>query len=215
MHKVEDGFTLLSLHKKVYSYAIPVFLSNIGITALISLDIILVKHYFSPVIAGQYAALSLMGRAIFYFVSPISAVLFPIIAQKKEKKEKLTGTLLLSIALISIPAIFLSAFYFIFPGLVLRVFFPGAAYMEISSLLGPFSIFVTFYTLSFLLNNFYLSLGKTRVFLLTLSASILEAIVIITFHSKIEQVVMGTIVVSFLLFLCFLLYYPKATKNKE
>lgn len=215
MKKAEDGFTLSSLHKKAYSYAVPVFLSNIGITALISLDIILVKHYFNSSIAGRYAALSLMGRAIFYFVSPISAVLFPIIAQKKERKEGLTGTLLMSIALISIPAIFLSAFYFIFPKLVLRVFFPGSEYAIIASLLGPFSIFIIFYTISFLLNNFYLSLSKTKIFLFTLTASTLETIAIIIFHDSIEQVVMGLIVVSFLLLISLLLYYPRATGESK
>lgn len=213
IRKVEDGFTLLSLHKKVYSYAIPVFLSNIGITALVSLDIILVKHYFNSTIAGQYAALSLMGRAIFYFVSPISVVLFPIIAQKKERKEKLTGTLVLSIALISFPAFFLSAFYFMFPKLVLGLFFPKPEYSTLAPLLGPFSIFIAFYTISFLLNHFYLSLNKTRVFLFTLAAAVLEAIIIIIFHNSIGQVVTGLISVSFLLLICLLLYYRRVAKN--
>lgn len=212
-HKVRDGFTLSSLHKEAYSYTIPVFLSNIGITALTSLDIILVKHYFSSTIAGQYAALSLMGRAIYYFISPISSVLFPIIAQKKERKEKLTGTLILSLILISFPVISLSIFYFTFPRFVLGFFFPGKGYMTLASLLGPFSIFIVFYTILYLLNNFYLSLGKTRVFLFSLTAAFLEAMIIIIFHNSIGQVVAGLITISFLLLISLLLYYPSVAKN--
>ncbi len=211
--KANDSFTLSSLHKKAFPYAISVFLSNIGITAFIWLDIILVKHYFTPTIAGQYAALSFMGRAIFYFVSPVSAAFFPIIAQKKAKEEKLTGTLILSIILISIPAVFLTLIYFIFPKNILGIFFPGSKYVAIIPFLGPFSISTLFYVISFLLNSFYLSINKTKVFLITLTGAMLESIVIIVFHNSIDQVVKGLIIVSFLLLASLLLYYKKSTKR--
>lgn len=212
-YKVDDGFTLLSLHQKAYSYALPVFFSSIGITALMSTDIILVKHYFNPTVAGQYAALALMGRSIFYVVSPISSVLFPLIAQKKERKERLTGTLLLSIVLIGLPSLFLSLVYFVFPQVVLRIFFPAVTYASLAPHLGPFSIFVFLYSLSFLMNSFFLSIGKTNVLFFTMAAAIAEGIVISLFHENITQVVYGLIIVSFLLLFSLLIYYRNASKT--
>lgn len=214
-YKVDDGFTLSSLHKKAYSYALPVFLSNIGITAFITVDIILVKHYFSPVVAGQYAALSLMGRSIFYVVSPISSVLFPLIAQKKERKERLTGTLLLSIILIGLPSLFLSFIYFVFPNLVLGLFFPSSSYASLSQYLGPFSLFILFYGLSYLMNSFYLSIGNVKVLFFTIIAAIAEAVSIILFHGSIIQVIYGLMATTFLLLFSLLLYYPHATKDSN
>ncbi|MEX2007745.1 MAG: oligosaccharide flippase family protein [Candidatus Levyibacteriota bacterium] len=209
---LEDKFTLGSLHSKAYAYAIPVFLSNIGIISLISLDIILVKHYFSPTLAGQYAALSLMGRSIFYVVSPIASVLFPLIAQKKERKEQLTGTLLLSIALIVLPSIVLSFIYFFFPKMILGIFFPNSVYLSLAPYLGPFSIFILFYCMSYLLNSFYLSIGKTKVLYFTIVAAALESVFIMFFHESIGQVIAGMIFVSFLLLFSLLIYYRNATK---
>lgn len=212
-HNTKDKFTFFSLHNKVYAYAIPVFLSNIGIISLVSVDIILVKHYFNPMLAGQYAALSLMGRSIFYVVSPISSVLFPIIAQKKERQERVIGTLLLSVLLIGIPSVILSSIYFVFPRLVLEIFFPSKAYVSLVPYLGPFSIFILFYSLSFLMNSFYLSVGRAKVFLLTIVGTFLEALFIMMFHSSISQVINSLIIVSFLLLFSLLLYYRNVSSD--
>lgn len=207
-----DKFTLSSLHNKAYAYAIPVFLSNIGIISLVSMDIILVKHYFNPTLAGQYAALSLMGRSIFYVVSPIASVLFPLIVQKKERQERLTGTLILSIALIVLPSVVLSFIYFFFPRMILGIFFPNSVYLSLAPYLGPFSVFILIYSMCFLLNSFYLSIGKTKVFFFTIISVILQSMSIVFFHDNISQVVTGLIVVSFLLLFSLLIYYRNATK---
>lgn len=210
---LDDKFTIMSLHGKAYSYALPVILSNVGIISLISVDIILAKHYFNSVIAGQYAALSLMGRSIFYIVAPISSVLFPLIAQKKERKEKLIGTLLLSILLVGFPATILSIFYFLFPHIVLSVLSPGKAYLSLASELGPFSVFILFYSICYLLNSFYLSVGKIKAFYFTIGGTILECILIVAFHDNISQIVNDLIIASFVLLISLLLYYRNVSSD--
>lgn len=196
------------IRNKLIWYGIPVFLSSLGMTALISLDIILVKHFFQALVAGQYAALSLMGRSIFYLTSPITFVFFPLIAQKKERGEKLLGTLLLSILMIGGASLILSIIYFTFPKLVLTIFFPAEEYVSLSPYLGPFSVFILLYSLCWLFNSFYLAIGKTRVLFLTGIASIIEILYIFIFHENIMQVVTGLIVISIVLLLGFILYYP-------
>lgn len=203
-----------NLRKNLTVYAAPVLLSTLGTTAFITLDIILIKHFFSPEIAGQYAALSLMGRSIFYVVSPISVVLFPLIAQKKERKEKLFGTLLLSVLLTGLPSLILSGIYFTFPEFVINIFFPAQGYKVLAPLMGPFSILVLLYSLVFLLNSFYLSIGKIKILTLTLVGSIVEIIFIIFMHQSIGRIVTGLIVIVFLLLFGLLLYYPNTTKSK-
>lgn len=210
--KAKEKFTLSSLHNEIFSYSIPVFLSNVGIISLISVDIILVKHYFSSQVAGQYAALSLMGRSIFYLVQPIVSVLFPLIVQKKERNEGFIGTLILSAILIGLPSILVSSIYFLFPGFILKVFFPKAIYLSLTPYLGPFSIFILIYAFCYLLNSFYLSVGKTKVTILTIGAAILEAILIVLFHNNINQVILDITSASFLLLFSLLIYYRNAIK---
>ncbi|MFH1832988.1 MAG: oligosaccharide flippase family protein [Candidatus Levyibacteriota bacterium] len=211
-NKTKD-FAIPNLASTLSGYGIPVLLANLGIISIISMDLIVVKHFFSDTISGQYAALSLMGRSISYVVTPILLVLFPLIAQKKERREKLLGTVFLSALLIGVPSISLSALYFLFPNIVLKIFFPAQAYATLAQFLGPFSIFILFYTFASLLNSFYLSIGKTKVFIFNLIALFLEILFITFFHANISQVVTGLIGISFLLLLALLLYYPHATKK--
>ncbi|MBI2613543.1 MAG: oligosaccharide flippase family protein [Candidatus Levybacteria bacterium] len=208
----KKDFHFSNLRKKLSLYALPVFLANIGMTAFITIDIILVKHFFEPTTAGQYAAISTMGRSIFYAVSPIALVLFPLVAQRKERGENLTGITLLSLFLIGVPSLFLSLFYFTFPEFVRTIFYPSFSQI-INQYLGPFSLFVLFYTLSYVLNIFYLSIGKIRVYIITILAACAETALIWFLHDSVSQVINILILSSFLLFLSLLFYYPIATKK--
>lgn len=205
-NKDKEKLIIPNLNRELSTYAMPVFLSGLGITMLTSIDIILVKHFFKDIIAGQYAALSLMGRSIFFAISPITSVFFSLIAQKKERKENLSGTILLAAVLIGTPSILAVLLYFFFPYFVLSVFFPAKAYTTLSPYLGPFSIFIILYTFSYFLNSYYLSIGEKKVYLFTISAAILEVIFILFFHQNILQVVMSLVVISFLLLLSLALY---------
>lgn len=212
IHK-SDHLTLQNLHRELSTYALPVLLSTIGLTALVSIDVILVKHYFLPVNAGQYGALSLMGRTIFFVVNPIIFVFFSVIAHKREKKEKLFKTIIAASIIIGIPSLFLLTIYFFFPSLVLRIFFPAKEYLVLSSYLGLFSVFIVFYTFSHFLTSFYLSIGKTRVFAFVLLATLFEIIYIIFFHKTIMQIVLGLIGISFFFLVSLILFYLFSKKN--
>lgn len=211
----DNHLSLSNINRELSKYAFPVLLSNLGLTLIYMMDIILVKHFFSEVAAGQYAALSLMGRSIFFVVLPITSVFFPIVAQKKERNEKLLKIVIASAALIGLPSLILLGVYFILPKLVLLVFFPAKEYLILSSYLGPFAIFILFYTFSNFLVNYYLSIGKTKVYILTLLAAAVEVFLIIFFHDTIYQVVSVLITISFLLLISLLLYYPHAHSEKE
>ncbi|HUD45080.1 MAG TPA: oligosaccharide flippase family protein [Patescibacteria group bacterium] len=202
------------LRKDIIKYAIPVFASSVGITLFASMDIILVKHYFPAIAAGQYAALSLMGKSIGYLTGPIMVVFFPLIAQKHEKKERLHNTLILSLLLIGMPSLLLSLVYFLYPHLILAIFFPAKIYASMAKYLGYFSIFVFFFSLASVLYNFYLSIGKTYITaLITFVGAILEVLYIVFFHQSIFQIIIGLIGISFLIFLSLVLYYPFAVKQ--
>ncbi|MFH0864235.1 MAG: oligosaccharide flippase family protein [Candidatus Gottesmanbacteria bacterium] len=202
-----------NLPNKLIIYGIPVFLSSIGVSGFMSVDVILVKHFYSANDAGLYSALSLMGRSIFYLLAPINYVLFPLVAQKKEKGENLSKILIMTLILTGLPTICLTIIYFIFPKLILTIFFPAPAYSGLITYLGPFSVFILFFTLASILNNFYLSIGKTRVFILTTIGLITEIIYILYFHNSFTQLITGLIVTSFLLLFGLLLYYPYATRK--
>lgn len=209
----EKNIAIPNLYKQLSQYGLPVLLTGLGMTALITVDIILVKHFLPPLVAGQYAALSLMGRSIFYLILPILSVFFPLIAQKNAREEGLSGTILLAVLLISGISLPISAIYFIFPELVLNIFFPAKEYAALSPYMGIFSLFIVMYTFSWLIKSFFLSIGKTRVFIFTLIAAAIESLYITFFHESISQILYGMIGVSFFLLISLLLYYLLGSKK--
>lgn len=199
--------------KEFVKYGSGFFVASLGMTLLSNTDIILVRHFFNPFISGQYAALSLMGKAIFFFTVPISFVFFPMAAYKKEKKERLFGTLILALLLTLFISLAISLFYFVFPHIVLKIFFPGEGYKTLSSYLGFFSLYIVVFSLINLFNSFLLSVGRVNIYKITLLISLLQILLISIFHKTLYQIILILFSVSFLLLIFFLIYYAKYEKD--
>lgn len=192
-----------------YSY----FLAGVGLALLMNTDTILARHYFSNTASGQYAALAIMGKAIFYLTSPINMAFFPLVAHKKEKKESLRSTVILASILILGSSFLLSLIYFLFPSIILKVFFPSPSYSQLGSYLGIFSVYIIIFSFAVLLNNYFLSSGKTKVYIITLISGILQIVGIMLFHQSILHIILVLLGNSTLLLILLLLYYVKTKKD--
>jgi O-antigen/teichoic acid export membrane protein len=199
--------------KELFTYGLPSALTLFGLTSFISADIILVKHFFSPALAGYYAGLSLIGKVIFYFSSPIGNVMFPVIVQKHARKENFNTTFWLSMGLVLLPSLLLTAFYFLFPQFTIIFFLKKTEYLAVSSLLGWFGVLISLYAVLTIVCNFYLSIKKTFIYIPVLLAAVAQIVLLILFHQTFVQIVIISIVIIFLLMLGLLLYYPYATKK--
>jgi len=201
--------------KEFFTYGIPSSLTILGLTSFISADIILVKHFFDPHIAGLYAGLSLIGRVIFFVSSPIGTVMFPLIVQKHSRNENFTGTFKLSLLLVFVSSVTLAIFYALFPKFSILFFLKKEEYLAISTLLVPFAVFTSLYSLLVIIANFYLSIKKTKIFIPIILGSILQIILITIFHQTFLQIILISIVIIFLLDVLLLLYYRHATRTKS
>ena len=199
--------------KEFKKYLLTFFLAGMGMTILTSTDVIFVRHFFNGTVAGQYAAISLMGKAIFYLTMPINFVFFPIIAQKIEKKESTRSTLFLAAAVVTAVSLSASIFYFLNPQFVISIFFPAAEYKVVAPYLGFFAIYILFYSLMTLMYNFFLSSGKKIVYKLTLIGAMFQVLLFALFHETIYQIIFDLTVVVVLLLFTFVYYYMKHGKH--
>lgn len=181
--------------------------ATIGASILQSTDVIFASHYLNNTSAGQFAALSLMGKAIFYLTSPVYFAFFPVIAHKKEKKEKTIGTLFLASSIIFLCSAFFTVIYFVFPGIVLNVFFPTPPYKVLAPYLGIYSIYVMIFSFCFLLYNFFMSVGKFGVYKIIWFAAVVYLTLIFFFHSSITAFISVQMITAFLLLVLLLVYY--------
>ena len=191
--------------KAMLMFTVPVFIQTIATTSLYSSDVILVKHFFSSQEAGIYAALSTLGKIIFFGAGPIGAVMFPLISQKKTRGQNYRKIFTLSLLTTGLFAAGITAIYYLFPILAIKLLY-GSAYLTASNLLVWFGISVSFFTLSFLLISYNLSLGKTFVVVFPLMAAIGQIILIWFFHQSLFMVVLISIFMTALLLISLLIY---------
>lgn len=199
--------TKLSPHiKSMVTFLMPFAIQSIAVTALYSSDVILVKHFFSAHEAGIYAALSTLGKIIFFGMGPVNAVMFPLVSQRKAKGQNYKKIFKYSFFVTALGAIFISGLYWLFPTFAINLLY-GSAYLEAKNLLIWFAVFISLFTLSSLLISYLLSLGKTKVALFPLVSAIIQIIAIIFFHQSLFMVIFISIIITALLLVALLIYF--------
>ena len=174
--------------KPFFKYAFPVLVQALAFTSFFTADVILVKHYFSGFEAGLYAALSMLGKIIYFATSPITATMFPIVSGRKSRNEGFKKVFLVSITVTFSVSFFIVTFYKFFPSLAIGLLY-GKAYLVASGELFLMGVFTLFYTLSYFLVNFLLSLGEVKTAYLPLFFAIVQITGIVLFHETLGQVI--------------------------
>lgn len=191
--------------RSILMFTIPMLIQAISTTSLYSTDIILVKHFFSSHDAGIYASLSTLGKIIFFATGPISAVMFPLVAQRKARGKNFKKIYLYSLLITSLITVGISIMYWWVPQFAIKLLF-GSAYLEASNLLVWFGVFMSLVTLSSLIVNYCLSLGRSKVAIFPLVAALTQLLFIILFHQTIFAVISVSIIVTALLLISLLIY---------
>lgn len=209
----KKGFNL----KPFFKYSLPVLIQAFAFTSIFTTDVILVKHFFSAYEAGIYAALSTLGKIIFFAASPVTGVMFPVIAGRVSRGERYLKILLISIGLTSLISLGILFIYFLFPTYAITILY-GSQYLAAKEGLVWMGLFISFYSLSYVLTNFFLSAGNTKVVILPLSVAVVQIILIWFRHSSYLDVIMISLGLVAFLFLALglLLGYNSlnAKKNK-
>lgn len=195
--------------KEMAKYALPAFLASLGMGLFTNTDIVLVKRFFSPYEAGIYSALSLTSRTIYFASTSVVTVMFALVAERFAKKADYKKVFLTSFGLVALGVLACTIFYAIFPNFVMRFFF-GSKYLEAAKYLGLFALFISIYSLCFLMINYFLSIHQTKIALLSLSAAFLQAILIYFFHKDFWEVVWASVISTSILITVLGTYYLRA-----
>lgn len=191
--------------KQILLFVIPVLVQSVATTSLYSSDVILIKHFFSSYDSGIYASLSTLGKIIFFGTSPISSVMFPLVSKKSARGENYRKIFIYSFIttiLLSVSILLIFAF---FPQIAIKLLY-GKLYLAAANLLIWFGIAMTLFTLSSLLINYGLSLGRTSIVILPLIAALAQILLIWFFHQSLFHVILVSIIVNALLLLSLLVY---------
>lgn len=189
---------------EILAYSLPTFITVLFLTSFTSTDVILVKHFFNPRLAGFYAGLSLISKVIFYFTAPIPTVMFPLLIKKHATGKNFTNLFYFSLVLVLFPGIMITIFYFLFPDFVINFFLGGRNYIYIGKYLGIFALYITIFSLINVCVNFFLSFNKTNISYLVVAGALMQILLIYLFHANFYQVIWTSLTISSLLFISLL-----------
>lgn len=186
-------------------YSFPVLVQALAFTSLFTVDIILVKHFLSPFEAGLYAALSTLGKIIFFAVSPVTSVMFPIVSGRKARGERYREVFFASFFLTVFIAIGIVTFYWFFPNIAIGLLY-GKDYLAASGQLVWMGAFMATYTASYIVVNFLLSINRTKIVVLPLLAATGQIVGIWLYHGSILQVIQVSLAAMLAMFSGLALY---------
>jgi len=202
--------------KELYRYSVPVSLSLLCFMILINVDAVLVKHFFSPLEAGNYSAAAMMGRIILFFPMAIVIIMFPkaseLYAQKKDSSPILKKSLLYN-GLLAGGA---TLVFLLFPRLPLFLLW-GDRFQTSTPLVGKFALAMTFFGLVKILFFYQLSIHRFGFLYLACAFTLLQIIAITLFHNTLSQIVWILVANGALLFIVnqFLVWMPKRKLKYE
>lgn len=190
--------------ERFIKYSIPVLFQAFAFTSIFSLDLLLAKHFLSPLEAGIYASLSTLGKVIYFATSPIASVMFPIISKRHAESTSYKKILFLSLITTFVISLSVVLIYYLFPEIAIKGLF-GSDYLAGADNLVWMGVFMIFYSIAYLLVNYFLSIGKTFIVILPIIASIVQGVLIfVYFHSSATQIIQVSIYVTFTLMLVLL-----------
>jgi O-antigen/teichoic acid export membrane protein len=169
-----------------------------------NVDVVLVKHYFTPLEAGLYSAVSILGRIILFAPIGIARVVFPKASDMYEAGKKHFHILLKGLVLTSLIAGGIVLAYLLFPEEIVMTIF-GEGYAGAIPYLGMYGLVTFFFSLTGLLVSYSLSINQHGA-AIPLVIFLIAEVLLISYCSTISEVIYMMITVSFLTFITTLIY---------
>jgi len=173
----------------IYPKSVPYFITMFVIFLILSLDIILATKFFPPKLAGQYSALSMLGKMIFFATAAVGKAMFPLTSEKHEKKENTSKLFKKSILIIASLCILAVLVYAFAPKLVIGILY-GSQYIDMAPYLVYSGLALSFLSLSNLILIYGLSTNKLKKSYFLFIFLIIEVVLLSLFHKTILEYIL-------------------------
>lgn len=170
-------------------------LKFLGIIALYELsqilinnsDVILVKHYFEAKEAGLYAAMALLGRAVFFATWTVVTIMFPKVIELEKQGLPHQRLFLLSLAVVGGLSLTMVLGSYMYGEVVMQLAF-GSAYADVADRLWVYALLTSLFACANVFVYYNLSLEKYYPVVISLVVGGLQVVMLYFFHSSITQV---------------------------
>jgi hypothetical protein len=184
-------------------------------------DIVLVKHFFTPTLAGLYAAVAMVGRVIFALSSAVVNSMFPLVAGTKDEERKDLRVIATSLLLVLTIGCTLALGLRIAPAWIWTKFFGSgfgiAGKYDLPYLLSLYAVTTIIYTLSVVMITYEMSYKIANTSWVQLAFSGVVIAGICQFHSSLREVILVQLVlmVGLLIFVALPFLITSLTDSRD
>jgi len=185
--------------KEITSYFLPVGLCMLSFYALTNMDVVLVKHFFSPLQAGYYSVAQMVGKIVLFIPAAVGVVMFPKVVDSHVKNGNTTVILKKCLGAVGFLSGVATVCTFLFPVFILKLL-TGHRHPEAVELVKYFSLSMGFFALVNIFMIYHLSLHRMGyVYALTV-LTVCQFLGIWFFHQSLKDVLLILIFFSIVLF---------------
>jgi O-antigen/teichoic acid export membrane protein len=181
--------------RRVMQTSLGAISATVAAALLASSDIILVKHFFTPQLAGLYAAASLGGKIILFGVGFAPTVLLPKATLRHARGERTAGTLFAGIGMVAALGLIAFLAFYVAGPLLLRILV-GRDFTGAAAYLPWYGLAMIFLAGTNLLISYALALHRLSFVWPLLIAAAIEPAGLAIFHASLAQAVTVLIVAN-------------------
>lgn len=179
-------------------------LSGISLITFLTLDVVLVKHFLTPMEAGQYGLLSLLGKMTYFLGSLFGPFMIPLVSHnegaKKDSKKTFIFLFVITFIFSAISFILLGIFGGFFATLIF-----GIKAKAIISLLSPYILSMALFTISQPIVSYFQAKEAYSFAIIGFIVAIFQIGLTILFHKDLSQIVYVMLSTSAINLLCIIL----------
>ena len=170
-------------------------ISGIPVITFLSFDVLLVKHYLSPVAAGQYGLISLIGKMTYFFGSLLAPLMIPLVSHNRGANKSSSKTFITLFAATAIFSFGALAGLVLLGKYILPLMFKDKAF-AIMPLLPTYVFAMAVFTSTQPIVSFLQAKEKYLFAKVSVLTSFLQFLLIANFHDDLSQVVWVMVAVS-------------------
>lgn len=182
------GVTTIVDQKSIVNFLVVILVYECSQILINNSDTLLVKHFFPPFEAGLYAALSLIGRIVYFGTWTVVTLLFPTVIRLEKEGKDHTRYFIGGLAVVAFIAACIIGACYLLPELMVKILF-GANYLAISPLLWQYSLATALFACANVFVYYHLSLDRRVPVGITIVGGLLQIILITLFHQNFEEVI--------------------------
>lgn len=187
--------------------------STLAVAVLMGCDVLLVEHFFSAREGGQFSAVTVTSRALFFAMGSVTSVLFPKVAARQASARSTTSVVVASVGVGLVGGLLGLLVFSLGSDTILRSF-AGRAYVGGAGYIGWYALGMPLLASVVMLSNSLQSLADLKLLWVLVPGALLKPLLIIFFHQSLLVVAVVSDISIGILFIALAVTYVMQERRR-